>query len=970
VIANCPPPEKLKSLSLGQLTEEQSDVLVIHLESCEACQNEIAQIDSAEDSLISQLKSSASDADNMGPDNSFETESGCRVAMTRALAALATVEDGSPSLDQAIHSPIPDSIGEYEIVRPLGHGGMGHVYLGKHTKLNRSVAIKFIADHRRWDQTMRERFNSEMRLIGGLKHPNIVGAYDAREVDGIAVLVTEYIDGMTLSEILKRTGSISVDNASKVIAEVCEALEYIESKGLVHRDIKPSNIMVDKDGHVKLLDLGLARIQNSEDTANNFAAVDFTATGQAMGTADYVSPEQINDGRNVDIRTDIYGLGCTFYKLLTGNAPFAEQPSVFSKMNAHVSKAPASLKTNKRIPAKIANLVDSMLAKEPSSRPQHPAEIAQQLTGYAPASDLKALIAKAETLPIQKSIAPVASATNVSPTKPQPKPSFFSNFPWAIALIAAAVAGLLGFQLGTTITVKKPDGTTAAVDIPAGSTAIVDAEGNIEIQLAGSTETARIDKANVKRSPAATENPSVAMEENATTIMELEDACKMYKLNTGAYPRKLEDLITMPSGMIEAQWGGPYLEKEPPLDPYSYSIDQPNDQVEITTSLAATTTTDKAKMLQGEKTLGYSSNVEGIRFTLPAGCAIYQKAERGDFLDIFLVKKNKRAGEPDQYDLTSKRLVATKVKVLAVSSSGKHPFRVTIKNPGNCLLNEETRWNFENLRFEFHNPNNQLVEDRLRLYGVWRSVLMRDDGEEIDFSADTIVCRNNQWLTLTGQDSLMLEFKLKQGGYLETVNENAVKTQYHYRFLGSGRLELGDSNNCIRYQKVETPESKNEKIAFEMRAQANSNPDYFRCHIAKPVDASTAKFYSVEGASEPVELVGQPVINRNHVLSAKVIEDERGKPNLSMKLTPEGALRMQLATKKHIGHKMALLIDGKVRLAPNINSVISDSLTLTGDFTKPELEKIAKSLSTKLELPKGSTESEAATRPKSLNNLK
>jgi len=199
MIANCPATEQLKSLSLGHLSEEQSDVLILHLESCESCQNEIAQIDPSEDSLIAQLKSSEAETDD------FAEEKGYRVAMTRALAALATVENeasGRPPNS----STIPNSIGEYEIVRPLGHGGMGHVYLGKHTKLNRLVAIKFIAEHRRWDQTMHERFESEMRLIGGLKHPNIVSAYDAREVDGVAVLVTEYIDGMTLSEILKRSG--------------------------------------------------------------------------------------------------------------------------------------------------------------------------------------------------------------------------------------------------------------------------------------------------------------------------------------------------------------------------------------------------------------------------------------------------------------------------------------------------------------------------------------------------------------------------------------------------------------------------------------------------------------------------------------------------------------------------------------------------------------------------------------------
>ena len=178
-----------------------------------------------------------------------------------------------------------------------------------------AVAIKVIANHRRWDERTQNRFATEMKNIGGLNHPNIVVAHDAREVDGLAVLVTEFIDGMDASEIVKRTGPLSVADASRIVQSVCKALEYIDSQGLIHRDIKPSNIMIDKSGSVKLLDLGLARLQSDGDG-------EFTATGQAVGTADYVSPEQINDGHNLDARTDIYGLGCTFYKLLCGQAPF------------------------------------------------------------------------------------------------------------------------------------------------------------------------------------------------------------------------------------------------------------------------------------------------------------------------------------------------------------------------------------------------------------------------------------------------------------------------------------------------------------------------------------------------------------------------------------------------------------------------------------------------------------------------
>jgi serine/threonine protein kinase len=303
MIGVCPPEDQLKSFSLGQLSDEQSDVLAVHLQGCDSCQAEMGTLESAEDTFVSTLKATSSDIADLNDDASGEAE--CKVATARALAALGNVEgQRNESLTN-----IPRMIGEYEIVEALGKGGMGHVFLGRHTKLGRPVAIKFIADHRRWDSTMHERFASEMRTVGGLNHPNIVAAHDAREVDGLAVLVTEYIDGLNASEIVSRQGPMSVADSCAIIQSICKALEYCDSQGLVHRDIKPSNIMIDESGTVKLLDLGLARLQTDEDS-------EFTATGQAIGTADYVAPEQINDGRNIDGRMDAapcdLGFQCAF----------------------------------------------------------------------------------------------------------------------------------------------------------------------------------------------------------------------------------------------------------------------------------------------------------------------------------------------------------------------------------------------------------------------------------------------------------------------------------------------------------------------------------------------------------------------------------------------------------------------------------------------------------------------------------
>ena len=142
----------------------------------------------------------------------------------------------------------PTKMGDYEIVRLLGQGGMGTVYLANHEKLGRQVALKVLAHHRLLDQCMQERFGLEMRAIGALSHPNIVTAFDAREIEGTTVLVTEYIDGLDLGKVVNRLGKLSIPDACQVASVIARALAYTDERGFVHRDIKPSNIMLSSKG--------------------------------------------------------------------------------------------------------------------------------------------------------------------------------------------------------------------------------------------------------------------------------------------------------------------------------------------------------------------------------------------------------------------------------------------------------------------------------------------------------------------------------------------------------------------------------------------------------------------------------------------------------------------------------------------------------------------------------------------------
>ena len=368
-------------------------------------------------------------------------------------------------------------------MRSIGRGGMGSVYLGRHAKLDRSVAIKILAKHRRWDEVMHERFETEMRVIGGLNHPNIVAAHDAREVDDVAVLVTEFIDGLNVSELMKRKGRLEIPEACAIGAKVCNALTYIGQKNLVHRDIKPSNIMVSTAGQVKLLDLGLTRLQSTDDQP-----ADYTATGQAIGTADYVAPEQIKDGRNVDYRADLYGLGCTLFKMLTGDAPFgsSKYATAFDKMNAHVSQTPPTVSSMRpEVPAQLNTLVQQLLEKSPAKRPQSAAEVEKVLNSFGSEESLQPLVENAMTL------SPLEAGFN-SQANMQPLPSGQRTKPWwsrhfpAWALIAAGLSGIvIGMLFSVLLTIKMPDGTTTTLEIPDGSAAQVDSNGDVTLQLEG-----------------------------------------------------------------------------------------------------------------------------------------------------------------------------------------------------------------------------------------------------------------------------------------------------------------------------------------------------------------------------------------------------------------------------------------------------------------------------------------------------
>jgi beta-lactam-binding protein with PASTA domain/predicted Ser/Thr protein kinase len=251
--------------------------------------------------------------------------------------------------------------GRYEVHRRLGRGGMAEVFLARDQLLDRPVAMKVLFPEFATDPAFVERFRREATAAANLNHPNIVGVYDWGEADGTYFIVMEYVDGRTLSEILRTEGPLHPDRVADVGADVAAALGFAHRNGVVHRDVKPGNVLVTPTGQVKVADFGIARAI----TAN--ADENLTQAGTVMGTATYFSPEQAR-GDAVDPRSDIYSLGCVLYELLVGKPPFSGETPVAIAYK-HVQESPVPPRQlNAEIPAAIEAIVLKCLAKNPANR--------------------------------------------------------------------------------------------------------------------------------------------------------------------------------------------------------------------------------------------------------------------------------------------------------------------------------------------------------------------------------------------------------------------------------------------------------------------------------------------------------------------------------------------------------------------------------------------------------------------------
>src|SRR5437762_9392513 len=289
-----------------------------------------------------------------------------------SLAATCRTLEAAPDHEPAVRAVVKGrpTLPGYEVVAELGRGGMAFGYKARDLRRQRLVAIKVSDPSLARDGEVVARFRLEQLLAVRLAHPNLVAAYDAGQVEGVAYLVLEFVEGHDLAWIVQQRGPLPAAEACEVVRGAALGLEHLHKHGLVHRDVKPANLMLTPSGQVKLLDLGLAR-----DLHESAAGGPITSPGQFLGTPDYMAPEQCLDSHAVDGRADIYALGCTLYELLTGRPPFAgpAHESVFLKMKAHV-EAPVPPVQGRRpeVPERLAAVLERMRSEEHTSELQSP----------------------------------------------------------------------------------------------------------------------------------------------------------------------------------------------------------------------------------------------------------------------------------------------------------------------------------------------------------------------------------------------------------------------------------------------------------------------------------------------------------------------------------------------------------------------------------------------------------------------
>ncbi len=418
-----PSADALSGFAAGKLGDTTAAAVMTHLDGCPDCCRAVAA--QSGDDFLARLRQAHS------------------LSSTPAPAESPTGAESAPQLAARSIANLPPELAnnpQYEVLRELGRGGMGVVYLAKNKLMDRLEVLKVVNNRLSDCPGTAERFLGEIRSAARLNHANVVAAYSAVQSGDSLAFAMEYVEGEDLARLVQTQGPLPVVDACNYIQQAAVGLQHAFEKEMVHRDIKPENLILARDGNrriLKVLDFGLAKVTRArnEDTG-------LTDDGAMLGTPDYVAPEQTLDAANADIRADVYSLGCTLYYLLTGAPPFKGR-SLYEVLQAHQSMVATPLNlVRPEVPEELAAVVRKMMAKDPAQRYQTPMALVQALAAFVEQG-------------AKGGVAPKSS-----PSKRK----------WLIGGgIAGGVLliGLLGLLAGGVFRVKTPEGTLVVeVNVP------------------------------------------------------------------------------------------------------------------------------------------------------------------------------------------------------------------------------------------------------------------------------------------------------------------------------------------------------------------------------------------------------------------------------------------------------------------------------------------------------------------------
>jgi serine/threonine-protein kinase len=300
-------------------------------------------------------------------------------------------------------------LGDFRIVKKLGQGGMGEVFLAHQTSLDRPAALKVLARHLCEKEDFVKRFYREARAMAKIDHPNAVRVFAVDQADGVHFVAMELVDGKSLQDWLNKLGKLSVGDALHIALRAAEALEAAHRMNMVHRDIKPDNIMLTSRGQVKVSDFGLAKALDDEEMS-------MTQSGTGLGTPYYMAPEQARNAKYVDGRSDIYALGVTLYHFLTGQLPFTGNSAMEVLIAKEKSQPPSIRKHCPEVPDKVDLIVGKMIAKDPNQRFKDFSEVIKTISGLGLDSPSLSFINAPD-----KIVVAMSSATNAAAARSQPK---------------------------------------------------------------------------------------------------------------------------------------------------------------------------------------------------------------------------------------------------------------------------------------------------------------------------------------------------------------------------------------------------------------------------------------------------------------------------------------------------------------------------------------------------------------------